>query len=81
MSGLQLQLIESQGIDERKEKGLTLMACGELLLAIDFVILLVIGSTGYLAGSSLWTWWTIVEGVVGIGFMGVGLHLRGTLYK
>jgi hypothetical protein len=81
MSGLQLDLLESQGIDGRKEKGLTLMACGELLLIIDLVILLLIGSTGYLAGSSLWTWWAIIEGIVGMGFIGVGFHLRGTLYK
>jgi hypothetical protein len=81
MSGLQLDLLESQGIDERKSRGLALMACGELLLMIDLVILLMIGSTGYFAGSSLWTWWTIIEGIAGIGFIGVGFHLRGTLYR
>jgi hypothetical protein len=81
MSGLQLDLLESQGIDEHKSRGLMLMACGELLLVIDLVILLMIGSTGYLAGSSLWTWWTIIEGIAGISFIGVGFHLRGTLYR
>jgi hypothetical protein len=81
MSGLQLELLEDEGIDERKCRGLSLMTCGELLLGIDLVILLVIGSTGFLAGSSLWTWWTIIEGAAGLGFIGTGLHLRGTLYK
>jgi len=81
MSGLQLELLEDEGIDERKCRGLSFMTCGELLLGIDLVILLVIGTTGLVAGSSLWTWWTIVEGVVGFGFISVGLHLRGTLYR
>jgi hypothetical protein len=81
MSGLQLELLEDEGIDERKSKGMVLLTCGWLLLAIDLVILLTIGSSGLHAGSSLWTWWTIIEGVVGCVLIGVGLHLRGTLYK
>jgi hypothetical protein len=81
MAGLQLELLEDEGIDERKSRGMLLLTCGWLLLGIDLVILLMVGSTGLRAGSSLWTWWTIIEAVVGCGLIGAGLHLRGTLYK
>jgi hypothetical protein len=81
MPGLQLDLLEDEAIDERKQKGMLLITCGALWLGIDLLIVMVIGTTGLRAGSSLWTIWTLVEAVVGLVSIGIGVHLRGTLYR
>ncbi len=81
MSGLQLDLLENEGIDDRKRNGMSLMTCGKLLLWIDLLLVLIIGTTGLRAGSSMWTWWIGLEALVGVVLIGVGLHFRGTVYK
>lgn len=81
MPGLQLDLLEDEAIDERKQKGMLLITCGALWLGIDLLIVMVIGTTGLRAVSGLWTIWTLVEALVGLVSIGIGVHLRGTLYR
>ena len=76
-----MHLLEDEGIDQRKRNGMTWITCGALLLGIDLVIVLIIGTTGLLAGSTLWTWWTSIEAIVGCVAIGLGMHLRGSLYR
>ena len=75
-----MDLLESEGIDDRKQRGMSLMTCGKLLLWVDLVLLITIGTSGLRDGSSLWTWWIGIEAFVGLALLAVGLHLRGTVY-
>ncbi|MGA2697496.1 MAG: hypothetical protein ABSE92_15640 [Terriglobales bacterium] len=76
-----MDLLEEEGILERKCTGMSLITCGKLLLWIDLMLVLTFLMPGLRDGSSLWTWWIAVEAVVGFSLIGVGLHLRGTVYE
>jgi len=80
MSGLQLDLLEDEGIAPRKRKGIGLITCGKVLLWMDMLLLLFV-FTGLRNGSFFWTWWVLGEGILGFGLVGIGMHLRGPLYR
>ncbi len=59
--------------DELQHRGLTLRSVGWLLLAFDSIIAVFI-FVGFRDGSDLWFFWTVIEGLVGIGLIAAGLQ-------
>ncbi len=57
--------------DELEHRALTLRALGWLLLAFDSIIAVFI-FVGFRSGSDLWFFWTVIEGMVGIGLIAAG---------
>jgi len=47
---------------------------------MDMLLLLFV-FTGLRNGSFFWTWWVLGEGILGFGLLGIGMHLRGPLYR
>ncbi len=76
-----MDLLESEGIVDRMCKGMALITCGKVLIWTDLLIVLTIGSVGLRAGSSFWTWWTGIEALLGVMLIGIGAHIRGTVYE
>jgi hypothetical protein len=73
--------LEAEGIVDRMCKGMALITYGKLLLWIDFVLVLTIGSAGLRDGSNVWTWWMSIEAIVGVTLIAIGAHIRGTIYE
>ncbi len=76
-----MDLLEEEGIVDRMCMGMALITYGKLLLWIDLVLILTIGTAGVRDGSSMWTWWTAIEAVVGFVLIAIGAHIRGTVYE
>jgi protein-S-isoprenylcysteine O-methyltransferase Ste14 len=61
--------------DELEHRALTLQAIGWLLLAFDGIVAVFV-FVGIRTGSWLWLYWTVIEGVLGIGLIAAGLRLE-----
>jgi hypothetical protein len=59
--------------EELEHRALTLQSIGWLLLIVDAIVAVFIFS-GIRTGSWLWVYWTLIEGVCGLGFIVAGLR-------
>jgi hypothetical protein len=58
-------------VGELEHRALTLESVGWLLLAFDGIVAVFV-FVGIRSGSLLWLWWTLIEGVLGLGLVGAG---------
>jgi hypothetical protein len=56
-------------------QGSSLRVLGWMLLAFDLIIAVYV-LIGLREGSTLWLWWTLAEGGLGLLLVGIGSHLR-----
>lgn len=59
--------------EELEYRALTLRAVGWLLLAFDGIIAVFV-FVGIRDGSLLWLYWTVIEGILGLGLVAAGLR-------
>lgn len=78
MSGKQLMRMEEVQLGGDETRGAVLMTIGKLLLWTDLIFLSFIYS-GVKGGSYLYTYWTIIQGLVGLTLLTVGRIKRGPL--
>lgn len=60
-------------VEELEYRAQAWQSVGWLLLVFDAIVAVFI-FVGIRNGSWLWLYWTLMEGVVGIGFVGAGLY-------
>jgi hypothetical protein len=78
MSGKQLMRMEEVQLGGDETRGAVLMTVGKLLLWTDLIFLSFI-YVGIKGGSYLYTYWTIIQGLVGLTLLTVGRIKRGPL--
>jgi hypothetical protein len=80
MSGLELNKLEDEGMNERKRSGMALITVGKVLLWMDFLLLAFV-YVGLRNGSLMWLWWVLLEGVLGLVLIEIGSYKRGPLHR
>ncbi|MGD0466967.1 MAG: hypothetical protein ABSA54_01195 [Terriglobales bacterium] len=60
---------------EEQRQGLVLITVGNVLLWMDLLLACFVYS-GLQAGSHMFLWWVLGEGVLGVGLVGVGSHKK-----
>jgi hypothetical protein len=78
MSGKQLMRMEEVQLGGHETQGTVLMTVGKLLLWTDLIFLSFVYS-GIKGGSYLYTYWTILQGTIGLTLLIVGWVKRGPL--
>ena len=78
MSGKQLMRMEEVQLGGNETQGTVLMTIGKLLLWTDLIFLAFVYS-GIKGGSYLYTYWTILQGAIGLTLLIVGWVKRGPL--
>jgi hypothetical protein len=78
MSGKQLMRIEEVQLGGSEATGSVLMTVGKLLLWTDLIFLSFVYA-GVKGGSYLYTYWTVIQGLVGLTLLTVGRIKRGPL--
>ena len=78
MSGKQLMRMEEVQLGGHETQGTVLMTVGKLLLWTDLIFLSFVYS-GIKGGSYLYTYWTLVQGGIGLALLIVGAIKRGPL--
>ena len=78
MSGKQMIRMEEVQLGGDETRGAVLMAIGKLLLWTDLIFLSFVYS-GIKGGSHLYTYWTLLQGAVGLTLLIVGWIQRGPL--
>jgi hypothetical protein len=78
MSGKQLMRVEEVQLGGDETRGAVLMTVGKLLLWTDLIFLSFIYS-GIKGGSYLYTYWTVIQGLLGLALLTVGRIKRGPL--
>jgi pheromone shutdown protein TraB len=63
------------GALEEQRQGLVLITVGNVLLGMDLLLACFVYS-GLQAGSYMFLWWVLGEGVLGLGMVGVGSHKK-----
>jgi hypothetical protein len=61
-------------VEELEHRALTLQAIGWLLLAFDGIVAVFV-FVGIRDGSLLWLYWTVIEGILGLGLVAAGVRL------
>jgi len=79
MSGINLNRVEEEGIEERQRSGAVLITLAKVLLGMDFLLLAFV-YVGLRSGSGFWFWWVIGEGILGL-LLKIGSRKRGSLSK
>jgi len=80
MPDIQLSRLEEVGIVQEQRKGLVLMTVGRVLLWMDFILLAFV-YVGLRSGSRMWLWWVLGEGLLGMIFLEIGAHKRGSITR
>jgi hypothetical protein len=62
-------------VEERRRLGSSLAVMGWMLLIFDAIVAAFV-LIGLRDGSTLWLWWTLVEGGLGLLLLGIGSHLQ-----
>jgi len=65
---------EVEALEEQRQ-GSVIMTVGKVLLWMDLILVCFV-YVGLRAGSDLFLWWVLGEGVLGLVLMGVGSHKR-----
>jgi hypothetical protein len=78
MSGKQMIREEEVQLGGDETRGTVLMTVGKLLLWTDLIFLSFVYS-GIKGGSYLYTYWTVVQGAVGLTLLTIGRVKRGSL--
>ncbi len=78
MSGKQMIRMEEVQLGGDEAKGSVLMTVGKLLLWTDLIFLSFVYA-GVKGGSYLYTYWTVIQGLVGLILLTVGRVKRGPL--
>lgn len=78
MSGKQMIREEEVQLGGDETRGTVLMTVGKLLLWTDLIFLSFVYS-GIKGGSYLYTYWTVVQGLVGLTLLTIGRMKRGSL--
>lgn len=78
MSGKQMIRMEEVQLGGDEARGSVLMTVGKLLLWTDLIFLSFLYA-GVKGGSYLYTYWTVIQGLVGIILLIVGRAKRGPL--
>jgi hypothetical protein len=78
MPGKQMMRMEEVQLGGSETKGAVLMTVGKLLLWTDLIFLSFVYS-GVKGGSYLYTYWTLLQGAVGLTLVIVGRIKRGPL--
>jgi hypothetical protein len=78
MSGKQLMRMEEVQLGGHETQGTVLMTVGKLLLWTDLIFLSFVYS-GIKGGSYLYTYWTLLQGGIGLTLLIVGWVKRGPL--
>jgi hypothetical protein len=78
MSGKQMIREEEVQLGGDETRGTVLMTVGKLLLWTDLIFLSFVYS-GIKGGSYLYTYWTVVQGAVGLTLLTIGRIKRGSL--
>ena len=78
MSGKQMIREEEVQLGGDETQGTVLMTVGKLLLWTDLIFLSFVFS-GIKGGSYLYSYWTVVQGLVGLTLLTIGRIKRGSL--
>jgi len=78
MSGKQMIRMEEVQLGADETRGSVLMTAGKLLLWTDLIFLAFVYS-GIKGGSYLYTYWFLIQGLVGLTLLTVGRIKRGPL--
>jgi hypothetical protein len=78
MSGKQLMRMEEVQLGGHETQGTVLMTVGKLLLWTDLIFLSFVYS-GIKGGSYFYTYWTLLQGAIGLTLLIVGWVKRGPL--
>jgi hypothetical protein len=78
MSGKQMIREEEVQLGGNETTGTVLMTAGKLLLWTDLIFLAFVYS-GIKGGSYLYTYWTLIQGAIGLTLLTIGRIKRGPL--
>jgi hypothetical protein len=78
MSGKQLMRMEEVQVGGHETDGTVLMTVGKLLLWTDLIFLSFVYS-GIKGGSYFYTYWTLLQGGIGLALLIIGAIKRGPL--